>query len=110
MPVEAPVQPKIRLTWNIHWSCNYRCSYCFFDAQWGELAKRNVYKTVDEWRIHWSRIHERYGRAYILINGGAPFTYPNFVELIYRLSQIHWPINISTNTSLHLEEFMDRVD
>jgi len=39
--------PKVRFTWNIHWSCNLRCAYCFFDGHWAEYGKRNVYKSVD---------------------------------------------------------------
>ncbi len=102
--------PAIRITWNIHWSCNYRCSYCFFDGKWAEYGRRNVYQTVDEWMGHWKRLYEKYGRAYVTINGGEPFAYPNFLEIIRRLAKIHWPINITTNTSLHLPEFLDTVD
>ena len=55
---------EVRFTWNIHWSCNYRCSYCFFDADWAEYGRRNVYQTVDEWVVHWKRIHDRYGNFF----------------------------------------------
>ncbi|HOW27049.1 MAG TPA: radical SAM protein [Elusimicrobiota bacterium] len=101
---------QVRFTWNIHWSCNYRCSYCFFDTHWEEYGKRNVYKTVEEWMECWTRIHQKYGRCFLTINGGEPFTYPNFVELIHRISQIHWPINITTNTSVVLDKFIKTVD
>lgn len=100
----------VRFTWNIHWSCNYRCSYCFFDEDWAEYGRRNVYQTVQEWVDHWSRIYDKYGRCYITINGGEPFAYPNFVELIHQISKMHWHINITTNTSLHLKEFVERID
>ncbi|HRY28517.1 MAG TPA: radical SAM protein [Elusimicrobiota bacterium] len=102
--------PQVRFTWNIHWSCNYRCSYCFFETHWEEYGKRNVYKSVDEWMGYWERAAELYGRCFITINGGEPFTYPGFVDLIARLSRVHWPINITTNTSLHLKEFVKKVD
>ena len=103
-------EPNVRFTWNIHWSCNFRCSYCFFDEDWAEYGKRNVYKSVDEWDEHWKRIYDLYGRCYITINGGEPFAYPNFIELIERISQRHWHINITTNTSLNLDKFVDRID
>ncbi len=101
---------QVRFTWNIHWSCNYRCTYCFFDQHWAEYGRRNVYQTVDEWVSHWSRIYDKYGRCYLTINGGEPFAYPNFVELIHRISKMHWHINITTNTSLSLGEFVERID
>lgn len=109
-PPSAKPRQQVRFTWNIHWSCNYRCTYCFFDQHWEEYGKRNVYKSVDEWMAHWERIREKYGRCFLTINGGEPFTYPDFIELIRRVSQIHWPINITTNTSLLLDKFVKRID
>lgn len=108
--MEGNGRPQYRFTWNIHWSCNYRCSYCFFDQHWAEYGRRNVYKTVEEWDTHWKRIYDRYGRCFLTINGGEPFAYPNFIELIERISRMHWHINITTNTSLRLQEFVDRLD
>jgi len=104
----APAQR--RFTWNIHYDCNYRCPYCFFNGKWVEYKKRNVYLSVDEWMVYWNKIHEKYGRCYILVTGGEPFIYPNFIELMTRLSEVHYPINISTNTSGDLESFVKRID
>jgi MoaA/NifB/PqqE/SkfB family radical SAM enzyme len=99
-----------RFTWNIHYACNYRCPYCFFEGKWEEYAKRNIYLSVKEWMIYWKRFYDYYGRCYILITGGEPFIYPNFIELIKELSRIHYPINISTNASGDLNEFVERVN
>lgn len=114
-PVKSASEDKDRLvkrrfTWNIHYSCNYRCPYCFFEGKWETYKEKNVYITVDEWLKYWSRIYEKYGRCYMLITGGEPFIYPNFIELIERLSRIHYPINISTNASGDLESFVKRVN
>ncbi|MFA5388667.1 MAG: radical SAM protein [Candidatus Omnitrophota bacterium] len=102
--------PEKRFTWNIHYSCNYRCPYCFFEGKWLEYQKRNVYLSPDEWMEYWNRIYDRYGRSYILITGGEPFIYPDFIELIGKLSAVHYPINISTNTSGDLKTFADKID
>jgi len=107
---QKPSRGAVRFTWNIHWSCNYRCSYCFFDGEWAELGKRNKIASVEEWTARWRAIREQYGRCYLTINGGEPFAYPNFIELLERVSEIHWPINVTTNGSLHLEEFVRRID
>ena len=101
---------QVRFSWNIHWSCNYRCTYCLFAARWEEYAKRNVYKSPAEWEECWGRMHEHYGRCFLVINGGEPFTYPGFLDIIARISRWHWPINITTNVSVHLEEFTSRCD
>src|SRR3989338_4046204 len=102
--------PSKRLTWNIHYDCNYRCPYCFFEGQWIEYKKRNIYFSVDEWMHCWEKVYDRYGRCFILITGGEPFMYPNFIELVERLSQVHYPINVSTNASKDLEVFVKKID
>ena len=99
-----------RFTWNIHYDCNYRCPYCFFEGKWIEYKKRNIYLSTDEWMKYWDEIYKKYGRSYILITGGEPFTYPDFIELIKRLSDVHYPINISTNASGDLKSFVERID
>jgi len=99
-----------RFTWNIHYACNYRCPYCFFEGKWVEYGKRNVYLPVAEWMKYWYSVYGKYGRSYMLITGGEPFAYPNFIDLIEELSSIHYPINISTNASGDLESFVKRID
>jgi MoaA/NifB/PqqE/SkfB family radical SAM enzyme len=103
-------ESEFRFTWNIHYECNYRCPYCFFDGKWAEYKKRNIYLSPEEWMKRWKNIHEKYGRCYILITGGEPFIYPGFIDLLEGLSQIHYPINISTNTSGDLDAFVRRID
>ena len=104
-------EPKIRFTWIIHYSCNYRCPYCFYyeGSGWEILGKRNVYLAPDEWLEHWQRIYNKYGRCYVAITGGEPFTYPNFIELVNKLSRMHYPINISTNSSGDFSSFVKEV-
>lgn len=102
--------PQRRFTWNIHYACNYRCPYCFFEGKWVEYKKRNIYLSVEQWLGYWDRIYKLYGRCYTLITGGEPFIYPNFIDLIDELSQIHYPINISTNASGNIESFVKRIN
>ena len=102
--------PKIRFTWNISYDCNYRCSYCFFEGKWEDYRKRNIYLSVDDWMKHWNRIREKYGEIFLVITGGEPLIYPNFVELIKRLSKICAHINVSTNSSMNLLKFIKETD
>jgi len=101
---------SIRFDWNMLYACNYRCPCCFFDGKWEEYSKRTVYKTVKEWMKYWKRIYEYYGRVFIVITGGEPFIYPDFINLIKNLSEIHYPINISTNGSGDLNNFVKEID
>jgi len=110
-PEDKAAKPlEHRFTWNIHYACNYRCPYCFFDGKWAEYRKRNVYRSVNEWLKIWQKVFDNYGRCYMLITGGEPFMYPDFIELIEKISKIHFPINISTNASGDLNAFTARID
>jgi len=98
---------SVSFEWNIIYKCNFRCKYCFFEGKWEEYGKRNVILSVKKWIKIWEKIHSLYGRCAILITGGEPFIYPNFIELIRELSEIHYPINISSNGSFNLNEVVE---
>lgn len=101
---------SVNFEWNIVYACNFRCSYCIFAGKWEEYGPRNVFLGVDGWMKIWERINRLSGRCSILLTGGEPFIYPEFIELIRRLSQVHYPINISSNGSGDLEKFVAAVD
>jgi molybdenum cofactor biosynthesis enzyme MoaA len=104
------IKPGVRFTWNISYDCNYRCSYCFFDGKWEEYKKRNIYLSPEDWMKYWNRIHEIYGQIFLVITGGEPMVYPDFIDLIKKLSQVCFHINISTNSSANLEKFVEEVN
>lgn len=99
----------VRLTWDIHYKCNFRCPYCWFYRGWADAAKRNLYLSSEEWMVHWSRIDDRYGCVHIEITGGEPFLYPNFIELVKSLSAIH-TVKVTTNLSGDIETFAGEID
>lgn len=104
------MKPEVRFTWNMLYDCNYRCSYCFFEGKWEAYRKRNIYLSPEEWTQHWRRIGDKYGPPYLIITGGEPFIYPNFIEIIRRLSKICYHINISSNSSGDLRGFVETID
>ncbi len=94
--------PKVELEWLIHYKCNCRCPYCFFDGMWEELAARNHYLPLEKWLRAWHRIFKKYDSVRILITGGEPFIYPDFTELIRELSK-YCTIGFDTNLSCDKE-------
>lgn len=100
---------KISFNWDLHYVCNYRCPYCWFDGRWHELSRQNKYPPLEEVIKAWEKIYVRYGSVYIELIGGEPFIYPNFTELIKELSQIH-EIGTTTNLSVDLDKFINQVD
>ena len=101
---------QVSFDWNLLYECNYRCPHCFFEGKWEEYGKRTVYKSVKEWMSIWKRVYDKYGRASIVITGGEPFEYPDFINLVKELSNIHWPLNVSSNSSGNLKEFAEKTD
>lgn len=72
------------------------------------MGRRSVYLTPEEWMKHWQRIYDKYGEARIEIVGGEPFIYPNFIELVKRISSIH-SVKVTTNLSGNIENFVKEV-
>lgn len=99
---------RVFFTWDIHYDCNYRCSYCYFSDRWEELAKKNVYPGIDVWKIIWDKIYEKYGETHVHISGGEPFTYPNIIDLTAYLVEKH-TIEFDTNLSFDEKEFVSKI-
>jgi len=99
----------IELEWLIHYKCNYRCPYCFFDGLWKELERQNYYQSLGMWIDAWGRILNKYGNIRILITGGELFIYPSFVELIKELSK-GFSIGFDTNLSCSDQKLIDFID
>ncbi|MDD5130368.1 MAG: radical SAM protein [Candidatus Omnitrophica bacterium] len=104
------MKPAVRFTWNMLYDCNYRCAYCFFAGKWEEYRKRNIYLSPQQLKEHWGKVYKKYGPIYLIITGGEPFIYPNFVEIIKELSEFCFHINISSNSSGDLKSFVEEVD
>lgn len=102
------MEPRVELEWLIHYKCNYRCPYCFFEGMWEEVEKRNTYRSLKEWLSAWDRILKKYGYVRILITGGEPFIYPGFVELLKEMSR-DFSIGFDTNLSCSKELLADFV-
>jgi MoaA/NifB/PqqE/SkfB family radical SAM enzyme len=88
-------------TWDLWYFCNYRCSYCWFEAEkaWAELARRYPPLPVEKWVEAWERIHSLYGTVRIDVGGGEPLLFPRGDELFGALSRRH-RLQITTNLSL----------
>jgi len=89
---------KVCFCWNINYTCNYRCPYCFFYNRWEEVIKDNGNFPAEEWIENWRRIYDIYGGVRIETAGGEPFTFPAFVKCINEICKFH-TFTITTNLS-----------
>ena len=100
---------KVFWNWDIHYACNFRCSYCFLAGKWDAAYRENRYPGVNKWIEAWERIYEKYGSCHIHCSGGEPFTYPDFFVLISHLSEKH-TLEFSTNLSFDVNNFIKNID
>lgn len=95
-------------TWDIHYKCDYHCTYCFLHFEQDTANIKAVYLKLQDWFDIWQDIYARYGSCHIHVTGGEPFTYPGFIGLISELSKIH-TFEFSTNFSFDIEKFAAKI-
>lgn len=89
-------------SWYINNECNYKCSYC------KPQDIKTVFADINRWMGIWGAIYDKYGSCHIHISGGESFIYPDFIELIARLSKRH-TLEFSTNLSGDIMPFIEKV-
>lgn len=108
------VPHRVFLTWDIHYGCNYQCSYCNTPKPWDPPGKwdknrdKIVYPDTDKLLEIWQDIYNKYGSCEVHITGGEPFIYPSFLKLIHFLSAIH-TLEIITNLSTDVNDILKNV-
>ncbi|MFH1202404.1 MAG: radical SAM protein [Candidatus Omnitrophota bacterium] len=101
---------RVFFNWEITYKCNYSCSYCSLGGDSGTKEPLvTIYPGVDRWIEAWFSIYERYGSSEIHFAGGEPFVYPEFMDLIERLSEIH-TMEFSTNLFWDPDDFIKRIN
>ena len=94
-----PVPGRVFWNWDIHYLCNYKCSYCWLTKPHKPSVKDNhTYPGVSKLVNIWKEIYRKYGKCHIHISGGEPSMYPSFVELLAELSSMHC-LEFDTNLS-----------
>jgi MoaA/NifB/PqqE/SkfB family radical SAM enzyme len=99
---------KCFYTWDIHYACNYRCSYCYFCNSWEDEAKKNRYPGIEKWKKIWDDIFAKYGTGHIHISGGEPFAYPDIYEITEHLIK-NFTVEYDTNLSWDVDKFMAKI-
>lgn len=100
---------KICIVWDIHYTCNYHCPYCWFEGTLTRVYSKERYIPIEDWISRWNYLYERYGSLHIEITGGEPFIYPNFMSIIKSISSKH-TIRITTNLSVDIEKSLAAID
>ena len=100
---------KVFFTWEISYECNYHCTYCHAPKPWDPQTRKTRSPGLKKWIEIWRKIYDDYGECEMVISGGEPFIYPNFMELMAYLSEIH-VIEFCTNLFFDAEQIVNKLD
>jgi predicted O-methyltransferase YrrM/MoaA/NifB/PqqE/SkfB family radical SAM enzyme len=100
---------KVFFTWEITYECNYHCTYCHAPKPWNPQTRKTRSPGLRKWIEIWRKIYDDYGECEMVISGGEPFIYPNFMELMSYLSEIHI-IEFCTNLFFDVEQIVNKLD
>lgn len=98
----------LNLCWDVHWTCNYKCPYCWHKPMWDKMESYNYYPGIEKLSAVWKEVRDKYGKAFIVISGGEPLVYPGIAELLGELSSLH-AVNLITNLSTDIEELLGKL-
>lgn len=100
---------RINFVWDIHYRCNFRCPFCWFNDNWENMAKLNADKSFGEVVEAWKRVYDKYGECHMMITGGEPTLYPNFISLVKELSSMH-SVKVTSQLSTDMYTFARELD
>lgn len=95
---------EFMLTWTINEFCNFNCLYC------GQYKTENP--DTGKYPVeHIKNCFDKTGKKWhIIITGGEPFLYPDFVNLISALTENHY-VSVNTNMSAaNVPEFTEKIN
>ena len=96
----TPMDVELLLTHN----CNLKCKHCF---QSSELySDRRKHLSITEWEKVFMEL-EKANIYNVIISGGEPMMYPNFEELLRKVTNFRMSFSILTNGMLITEKNLD---
>lgn len=105
-----PLKPRRAAPFKVHWNweimlpCNYRCTYCVVHNESASFLVQGV----EEWRKIWTRMFKLYGCSQVRFAGGEPTIYPNFIDIVGMILEMH-TVDITTNLSFDVDEWIKKV-
>jgi MoaA/NifB/PqqE/SkfB family radical SAM enzyme len=99
----------VSFDWDMHYTCNYRCPYCWCFGKWQQMAEQNKYPALDKILKVWENIYQQHGCAQVGLIGGEPLIYPNIVQLVKGICVFH-KVAITTNLSVEVDDFISQID
>ena len=112
-PVEKRIVSKatiaeipISATFELTPICNFRCEMCYVRMDKNRVESFGGIKEYDYW-LRLADELKKEGTLFLLLTGGEPLLYPNFLGLYIALKKMGFIITINTNATLITEEVAD---
>lgn len=86
--------------------CNMNCDMCFIRLSPEEMKKRGRLRSADEW-LDIAKQMKQAGTLFVLLTGGEPFLYPEFIKLYQGLRALGMIVTINTNGTLITKEIAE---
>ena len=86
--------------------CNMNCDMCFIRLSKDEMNDIGKLKSADEWLKIASQMRKA-GTLFVLLTGGEPFLYPEFIKLYKGLRKLGMIVTINTNGTLLTKEIAE---
>lgn len=79
--------------------CNFACRMCYVRRDAKQVRDLGGLQAMEQW-LDWARQARDAGMLFLMLTGGEPFLYPNFLRLYEELSALGLIISINTNGAL----------
>lgn len=76
--------------------CNFSCKMCYIRRTPEEVFALGGLQSVQQW-LKWARQAREAGMLWLLLTGGEPFLYPDFLALYEELAGMGFFLSINTN-------------
>lgn len=86
--------------------CNMDCRMCYVRMSQKEMAAQGRIRTAEEWLALGKSAVEQ-GLMFLLLTGGEPFLYPDFIKVYEGLRNMGLVIMINSNGTLLTDEILD---
>ncbi len=101
---------EMTISWTIHNSCNYKCSYCPPSLHTGGTKNLDLERSIEFVKNIKSHYVDGLGMKNVLISfsGGEPTLWKGFEELCYTIGKLGLRMSITSNGSTSLK-YWDRI-
>ena len=83
--------------------CTLNCDMCFIRTERSVVEREGGLISLDQW-LEWAEQLKEMGTLFILLTGGEPMLYPDFLKLYVRLRKMGFILTLNTNGTLIDEE------